>query len=150
MSVFVGGCTIEAVEAVAEEAGRDAPGSARRGLVDKSLGRRRHAGRGTVAVPHARNDPGVREEKLEESGEAGTCARASCSTGASSSCERAEPELTGPEQMLWFDRIDAEHSNIRASVSWGIDQSEALEAVTRLAGSLRRYRLEGGPVREGR
>jgi predicted ATPase/class 3 adenylate cyclase len=148
MSVFVGGCTIEAAEAVAEDTGAQSVLDRLAGLVDKSLvvGDMRQ---GTVRYHMLETIRQYATEKLEESGEAGT-ARRKLLDWCVELVRRAEPELTGPDQTLWFDRIDAEHSNIRASLSWGIDQREAQEAVTRLTGSLWRYWLERGPVREGR
>jgi non-specific serine/threonine protein kinase len=88
-------------------------------------------------------------EKLEGSGEA-DIARRKLLEWCVELAQRAEPELTGPDQVLWYDRIDVEHSNIRVSLSWGIDRLEAQEPMIRLTGSLWRYWLERGHVGEGR
>lgn len=149
LSVFPGGCTIEAVEAVgAEDATLENILDLVAGLVDKSLlvGDMRE---GTVRYHMLETMREYATEKLEASGEADEARRGLldwCVTLA----RRAEPELTGPDQVLWYDRIDAEHPNIRFALSWGIDRPEAGEPVTRLTGSLWRYWLERGHVGEGR
>ena len=48
--------------------------------------------------------------------------------------ERAGPELHGPDQLRWLDRLDAEHDNLRAALAWGRDRHP--EAALRLAGCL--------------
>src|SRR5439155_14099493 len=56
--------------------------------------------------------------------------------------EKAEPELTGPKQVVWMDRLEQEHDNIRAALEWSNEaereRSERSGAETglRLAGAL--------------
>jgi tetratricopeptide (TPR) repeat protein len=39
--------------------------------------------------------------------------------------ERAEPELRGPNQLLWLDRLEKEIDNIRAALEWAPDANVA-------------------------
>jgi tetratricopeptide (TPR) repeat protein len=49
--------------------------------------------------------------------------------------ERGEPELIGPRQVAWLDRLETEQDNFRAALSWGLDRRPAIEGL-RLAGAL--------------
>ena len=40
--------------------------------------------------------------------------------------------------MVWLDRLETEHDNFRAALTWSLDQDE-IEAGLRLAGELRRF-----------
>ena len=63
--------------------------------------------------------------------------------------EEAEPKLRGVEQVVWLDRLEAEHDNLRAALAWALAQRE-IEAGLRLAGSLYRFWYLRGYWREGR
>ena len=39
--------------------------------------------------------------------------------------EQAAPELRGPRQLEWLARLETEHDNFRAALSWGLEASEA-------------------------
>lgn len=49
--------------------------------------------------------------------------------------ETAEPQLRGPEQMTWSERLEEEHANLRAALDWALAQDDANLAL-RLAGAL--------------
>ena len=63
--------------------------------------------------------------------------------------ERARPELTGPHQLEWLERLSADHDNLRAALEWSIAQGVA-EVAGRLCGALWRFWLERGYFHEGR
>ena len=48
--------------------------------------------------------------------------------------ERAEPNLRARDMVLWLDRLEAEHENIRSALEWGLEGD--IEAELRLASAL--------------
>jgi predicted ATPase/DNA-binding XRE family transcriptional regulator len=48
--------------------------------------------------------------------------------------EAVEPKLHGREQVAWFDRVDAEHDNLRSALAWATEGTA--EAGLRLAAAL--------------
>jgi predicted ATPase/DNA-binding CsgD family transcriptional regulator len=153
LAVFVGGFGLEAAAAVAgigTARPQQSPADAFdvvASLVDKSLLRweERPDGESRYLMLET-----VREfalKLLEASGEGGPTRdrhAAWCLTLA----ERADPELLGPDQRRWAERLDAEHANLRAALVWLTDSGEA-ELALRLAGSLFLFWFLRGHLREG-
>jgi non-specific serine/threonine protein kinase len=149
-AVFVGGMSLEAVEAVVPAIGgleTDlVEGLA--ALVDHSL-IRLTAGEG--ATPRYVMFETIREyalERLEEAGEAEATQRAHAEYFLARA-ELAEPELTGPNQGAWLDRLQAEHDDLRAALDWMVE-NDAADRGLRLGSALWRFWLSRGHVKEGR
>jgi hypothetical protein len=134
VSVFPGGCTLEAAEETCRLGGEGPevfPSLCL--LVEKNLLQSTAAG----SEPPFRMLDTIREyarERLEESGE-----RERMQRGFAAWClqlaEQAEPNLYGPDQERWFARIDAQYDNLRGALAWMRDHGKQEEGL-RLAGAL--------------
>ncbi len=136
LSVFAGGCTLEAAEQVA-----DADLDTLQSLVDKSLVRQTQERFWMLET--------IREyaaEQLEESGEADELRRRHAEHFLALAGE-AEPHLR-EESGQWLDRLEREHDNLRAALD-RLEASGVSELVLRLAAavwwfwSLRGHLVEG-------
>lgn len=63
--------------------------------------------------------------------------------------EKAEPELTGPHQRTWLEKLDAEHDNVRAALRWSETSAES-DLGWRIGGAMWRYWSVRGLFSEGR
>src|SRR5918993_2246962 len=149
LSVFAGGWTLEAAEAVGAGDGIEERAVVELFLmlVDKSL------------VVSEAEEGGFRyrmlepvrqyaREKLEESGEAQATKRAHAEYFLALA-EEAEPRLWESGDKEWFDRLETEHDNMRAALSWTLEHEEAQLAL-RLGGALRLFWSARGYYGEGR
>ena len=142
LSVFAGGWTFEAAEAVIGPEALDLLSH----LVDKSL---------VVAEEHEEQRryrllETIRQyarDKLLEWGEAPTVRDLHLETYLHLAVE-AEPRLEGPEMLRWLDRLEAELDNFRAAMEWALDRKP--EAALQLAASLRWFWQSRGSLAEGR
>ncbi len=139
LSVFAGGWTLEAAEAVCSLGGieKDDVLNLLGGLVDKSLV---VAGSGTDgAVRYGMLEP-IRQyakEKLGHSGEVREV-RGRHAVFFLALAEEAEPELLwgGEEQQrAWLELLEADHDNIRIALTWMIEREDA-DLGLRFAGAL--------------
>ena len=134
VSVFRGGCTVEAAEAVCSGEGIASPDVldllAR--LVDKSLLMLDERGRYEMleTVRH------FGQERLIESGHA-ALARDRHLAYFLQLAEQAEPGLRSFHQVKWLERVDAELDNLRAALSWALERDP--KSCIRLAAALWRY-----------
>jgi non-specific serine/threonine protein kinase len=130
LSVFAGGWTLGATEAVGEGNGIDEENvlDLLSRVVDKSLV---VAETGEKGGPRYRMLEPVRQygrERLEASGEDEDARRRHAAFFLMLTQE-AEPELRGHQQASWLDRLEAEHDNLRAALSWALDSEEAATAL---------------------
>jgi predicted ATPase len=63
-------------------------------------------------------------ERLEASGEAGQV-RERHAKYYLALAEEAEPKLRGSGQVGWLERLELEHANLRAALSWMLDPRDA-------------------------
>jgi predicted ATPase/class 3 adenylate cyclase/Tfp pilus assembly protein PilF len=63
--------------------------------------------------------------------------------------EAAEPNLAGPEQGEWLNRLEAEHENLRAGLEWSLKEGNTTEGL-RFCGALQRYWMIRGYLSDGR
>ncbi|HEX5991722.1 MAG TPA: helix-turn-helix domain-containing protein [Thermomicrobiales bacterium] len=147
LSVFAGGFTLEATEAV----GGDLDGRVMLtlgSLVDQTLVRQ-VAPKGSeyrFALLET-----VREfalERLEAHGES-ELTRAAHAAHFLHLAEQAATANFGPEESSWLDRLEAERSNLRAAQDW-FEQATKAELALRLAAACFRFWRVRGPVAEGR
>jgi non-specific serine/threonine protein kinase len=142
MSVFAGGATLDALEAVCN-AHEDLQG----GLADPLEGLLQQSLVYSVTIegeddPHARTRFNMLEmileyalEKLERSGEAEVIRRQHAEHYLSLS-EAAKKHFSGAEQSLWLDRLQRDHDNLRAALEWSCAQASSADISLRLASSL--------------
>jgi predicted ATPase/class 3 adenylate cyclase len=88
-------------------------------------------------------------ERLVESGEAGEFGSRHLEYFLSLA-EQAVPELVGPDQVRWFDRLDREHENFRAALTWCHGDPPDVDASLRLTSALSRFWFIRGYFEEGR
>ena len=161
LSVFIGSFDLEAAEAVS-----------RADVVDGSSGAAEPFDLGSIAalvqqsllrsVQSPQDDAGacsprftmletIREfaaERLAASGEE-PIVRHAHAAWFLAFAETASPELTRTTAHLWFDRLDADHANLREALAWLAESGHWLDCL-RLAAALGRFWEHRGHLIEGR
>jgi predicted ATPase/class 3 adenylate cyclase len=150
LAVFSGGRTLEAIEAVCDAEG-DLPVDALDGvssLLDKSLLLREETSEEESRFVMLETIHEYAREKLHESGEAAEL-RGLHAEYFLAFAEEAEPELEGPDQASWLDRLEADLDNFRAALSWLLEVGES-ESALRTGGALWLFWRSRGHLSEGR
>jgi predicted ATPase/DNA-binding CsgD family transcriptional regulator/DNA-binding transcriptional regulator YiaG len=156
LSVFVGGCALSAVEALYDLLdGTHAPTlDGLISLLDKHLlhrgeqsGEEHETGR--LLMLETIRDYGL--ECLSISGEMETIRQAHA-TYYLRLAEEAEIHLFGAVQVRWSDRLERERDNLRAALSWSLEQGDEArkETALRLTGALAHFSFMRWSVSEGR
>jgi predicted ATPase len=150
LSVFVGGCTLEAVESVCDtkkDLGLDVlDGMA--SMVDKSLVRQFEQGDGEPRFVMLETVREYALEKLAASGEEPLTRRAQAAYCLVLAEEGATGD-TGEKQKEWLDRFEIEHDNFRAGLEW-LTHTENAEWGLRLGVALFRFWEMREHLAEGR
>jgi non-specific serine/threonine protein kinase len=151
LCVFAGGWTLEAAEAVGarECVEREDITDLLSGLVNKSLV---VAETSTHSGPRYRMLEPVRQyarDKLEE-GEGGDAVRRRHAVFFLALAEEADPGVEGAQQAAWLERLETEHDNIRAALSWSLEHSEEPGLALRMGAALGEFWYLRGYLGEGR
>ena len=138
LSVFVGSCTFQAIEAVCAALDTRTPavsvldGAA--SLIDKSLLRQTEQEVAELRFVMLETIREYGREALATSGEAEVTQQAHAGYYLALA-EEAEQAWNGPQQAVWFARLEQEHDNLRAAMNWLLEQKEA-EMALRLGTAL--------------
>jgi predicted ATPase/class 3 adenylate cyclase len=135
LGVFVGGCTLAAAEAVLGDDGRsdaevsvfipvDAVLDGVSSLVDQSLLKQTESPDGEPRFVMLETIREYAQEQLEAGGE--TAALRQRHAGYYLAlAEAAHPQLRGAERRMWLERIEGEHNNLRAALTWALKGGDA-------------------------
>ncbi|HEV2759512.1 MAG TPA: BTAD domain-containing putative transcriptional regulator, partial [Acidimicrobiales bacterium] len=147
LSVFAGGWSLEAAQAVCDDASPDDVLDALAALVDKSL----------VSIDRSSLRPRYRmletlrqyaAERLAQTEQAATARRRHLAW-AVGLAEAGEVKLQGDEQASWLDVLDEEHDNLRTALDWAAEDGRVEEGL-RLAAALVRFWEIRGYLSQGR
>jgi predicted ATPase/DNA-binding SARP family transcriptional activator/DNA-binding CsgD family transcriptional regulator len=150
LSVFAGGWTLEAAEAVCSGGGveekdvLDLLGA----LVDKSLVVAGATSSGALRYGMLEPIHQYAQEVLEQ-GEQVEEVQGQHGAFFLALAEEAEPKLAGPRQGVWVERLEAEHDNLREALSWFLDHEQGGETALRLGAALWRFWHTRGHLSEG-
>src|SRR5260370_10779288 len=115
LSIFVGGCTLEAAEAVCQAGGEQASSMLEgvASLLDKNLVQQteREGGEPRFVMLETLREFGL--ACLERQGELEAAQRVHAHYDLAF-VDQAEPHFLSPEQLLWFDPLEQELDNLRA------------------------------------
>jgi predicted ATPase/class 3 adenylate cyclase len=150
LSVFSGGCALGAVEAICDaECGSFVDVlEGLSSLLDKSLLRQEEMVEGEPRFVMLETIREYARESLEARGNAEEIRRLHAEYFLALA-EQGASELQGPEEVTWLERLEIDHDNMRAALSWTL-QSEEAELGMRLAGALWRFWDMRGYYGEGR
>src|SRR5262249_45595770 len=131
LGTFVAGFALEAAEALGGEVDPLAA------LHEKSLIQTARGGDGETRFRLLETVRTYALEQLEAAGELGE-ARGCHAAYFLTLAERAEPELKGPRQTSWFQRLERERENLDAALRWAAESGDT-EFELRLAVALGRF-----------
>ena len=149
MSVFAGGCTLDAVGKVcAGDVLNEDVIDIVYSLVDKNLLIAEQRAEAT-RYRQLETIRAYAQDRLLERGETSLYRQRHCCYFAALAAE-AESRLTGASQKEWLDRLDTEHDNLRQALAWSSSRTTERLSGLRIATALSRFWSVRGYVGEGR
>lgn len=148
LGVFVGGSTLEAIEAVCDTAPRSDVLADVTVLVEHSLVRTYLDAASELRFGMLETIREYALEQLAASDEEMTT-RSRHAAFYLELAEAAVPALRGPEQGAWLDWLEADHDNLRGAFEWFLAAGR-IEQALRLAGALHWFWDRRGYLDEGR
>jgi predicted ATPase len=145
LSVFAGGCTFEAAEAVCNADNKGDMLAGMTALVGQSL--LRQAAEQEPRFVMLETIQEYAAERLDLRGE-GAAVRSRHATYYLSLVEAAGSQISEADEAYWLDRLEDEHDNWRTALRWAVNHIEG-EMALRFVSGLGRFWLRRGYVREG-
>jgi predicted ATPase/DNA-binding CsgD family transcriptional regulator len=150
LAAFVGGCTLEAAEALSAALGDSGQVlDLIAALVDQSLVRRSSPAGAQARLSMLETIREYGLERLASSGEE-QAVRAAHADYYLALAETAEPALMSAESAEWLVRLEREHDNLRTALRFLLDEPSGGEQALRLTGALSRFWVQRGHLSEGR
>jgi predicted ATPase/class 3 adenylate cyclase len=149
LSIFLGGCTIEAAEAICNpgrELGIDTFDGIASLLAQSLLRRKGEDGESRFTMLETIREYG--RDRLQADGALDEIGQRHL-LYFRDLAEAAEPHLLATDQSGWLDRFEREHDNLRGALSRALDAPDP-ENGLRLAAALWRFWFQRGYLREGR
>ena len=148
LAVFVGGCTLDAAQAVCAPDASDTLDRIE-SLVAKNLVRPVPAAPGNVRITLLETMREFGLEQLAWTGELESVRRRHAAYFLALA-EQAEPLLGGRSVCTWLNRLETEHDNLRSALDWSLGEHDrGAETALRLAGALGRFWWMAGHFGEG-
>ncbi len=138
LAVFAGGWTLEAAEAVYDIDDEAEVLEHMSALVDKSLVQQRVSDRHEPRFTMLETVREYAMELLRESGELGRLRRRHAAYFLKLA-EEEERASQGPLQRVWLARLETEHDNFRAALSWSLAPQGDTEMGLKLTGALSHF-----------
>ena len=145
LSVFRGGFTFAAAAAVSGAADEYETLESLGQLVDKSLVQSVYTG---DEVRYYLLEPLIQYAAARITSDEAEEARGRHARYFQDLAEQAAPELRGPRQLDWLERLETEHDNLRAALAWGADAGDA-DVAQRTAAALTWFWIVRRHVAEG-
>jgi predicted ATPase/DNA-binding CsgD family transcriptional regulator len=149
MAIFVGGCTLEALEVVCNQEGVSALELLNRvgSLLDTSFLSQVSQGESEPRFMMLVTICEYALERLRESGEEDAISEAHASYYLALA-KGGDLGLRGPEQGVWLKQLEDEHHNLRTALHWFVEHG-ATEGALRLSNALSWFWYLHGYLREG-
>ena len=137
LSVFVGGCTLEAAESVCQAEGiqQDEILDLLSRLVDKSMLVMEQARTGETRYRLLETIRQYAEEKQDDPLQVEHMRRMHCDWFVQFA-ERAEPKFLTREYLVWLRKLEADVDNLRAALEWSINQNADPQAGLRIINAI--------------
>jgi predicted ATPase/transcriptional regulator with XRE-family HTH domain len=161
LAVFVGGCSLEAVTAVCGDIANESlpitPSASSMNifadklasLVDQSMLRQINTAGGEQRFEMLESLREYALERLAAHGKEWTVLKRRHAKYFMALAEAAEPRLAGNEQEIWLERLEMEHDNLLAALTWSYTSQDEGEIGLLLAGAVWQFWLIRGYVNEG-
>lgn len=153
LGVFAGGCSLEAAEVLGnlpDELPLNTLSQVQ-ALIDKSLLQQTEEADGEPRLWMLETMREYAQDQLAANGETLSAYRAH-TRHYLALAQTAEPQLVGPQQTTWLERLEREHHNLRAALRWASESHDDadFEMGLRLGAALGRFWTYRGHLVEGR